>query len=366
MRIQNTNVKYVYAEKENQWIYDNDGDCISNDTVNGDTIVERTYNIDTTVGLISSIVEKSYNDPYNPNDNVEKASYYLKKETSDKWLNLPYSIEEKDMSDNTRISLKTFYYNNQVEGQVIDGKCTKETEWNNNGSDAKTINVYDTYGNKSSITKANGLTTNYTTNYFITGNYHIERIETYSDGLSSTTRIDKYGKEIEKIDIYGDLTLKTYDEYGRVLTISKEIDSIMTLISDFFYERIDDNGTIYFKADAKYLDDPDDPTDKFLHVQYFKDAFGKDIQTKSEASINGIREWIVSGKNVYDSMGRLVQKGAPTNESISNNGFVDDPIESPIETYNYDDQGKLIEKTNINGLTSYFYRDTEVEYYRDR
>ena len=134
----NQDVKIVYPKTSKVWMYKDDGTFIGMDSVNGDLSGEiTTLDLDTTNGLINKVIQKSYGDPYNANDNIESTTDYKSNTTGANWILVPYKSETKDITNNSRISLKTIYYDNQVEGTVTAGILTSTKAWNNNTSPDK-------------------------------------------------------------------------------------------------------------------------------------------------------------------------------------------------------------------------------------
>ena len=72
-----------------------------------------------------------------------------------------------------------------------------------------------------------------------------------------------------------------YDDYGRVFTITENINDTPTETKRFVYSQ---EGAL-FKAEARYLDNAGG--DNFIKMQFYKDALGRNVQTKKESMIEG-------------------------------------------------------------------------------
>ena len=132
---------------------------------------------------------------------------------------------------------------------------------------------------------------------------------TYPTGLSQTTYIDPNGRSVYAVDVYGDAAKTYFDAYGRVTEIYESIDDVETLTKAFFYQPADEFSD-YFGVTAKHLDNLSaESNDRFLIAQFVKDKLGREIQTKTEGEVAGRQQWIVSGKVVFDEMGRISQRG---------------------------------------------------------
>jgi RHS repeat-associated protein len=358
-------VKFVYPDSIKQWIYDDHGNFLGVDEENGDLDQETSIEIEN--GMIKKTTEKNYGDPHHDADNIQTETLYLSLNTDSRWLLLPYEMETIDMINNTKIGLTNIYYDNRALEQVSEGKISSEASWNSKGDSAENSFEYDSYGNINKITDAGGLITRFTTTYQPeTGIYNkvlktLPKDETETNYLTETSYFDCYGRLVKSTDVYGDTTYMTYDDCHRVLTVTEPINGVNVVTRQFSYSQDGD----YFKAEAAYLDQPDNSEDQYLRVQWYQDGLGRDIQTKSEGVVNGVKKWIVSGKIEFDSMGRTIRTGPVTSINYSQNGFVEktNAYDDHVTFYEYDERGRLSRTTLPSGLEVENSFEQGVEYF---
>ena len=95
--------------------------------------------------------------------------------------------------------------------------------------------------------------------------------------MTEIIRNDRYGRGVEAVDIYGDPLIKTFDVYGRVISVTENIGSLPVITKAFAYRQ---DGELFI-AEAKYMDQAG--MDKYIRMQFIKDGLGHQIQSKKES-----------------------------------------------------------------------------------
>jgi RHS repeat-associated protein len=242
--------------------------------------------------------------------------------------------------------LKVYDNNNQlIRGRscTIDnltGNVTQIKNENNNQTAVIDI-TYDIYGNIDTLKLPKNHQNQRMFYKYIYDNYvHsypiiIEDVFGYS---SSSTYDYKLGKPLTITDINGNTTTYNYDWLGRPVLIQGPYENGFTIKFEYAVANIN---FIYFTTNfgifstnidsltvsifensyspiwARTLHyDSDNPTNT-INTMIFCDGLGKIIQTKKDAEIEGVEKRIVSGKNLYDIYGRLVNSYYPIEEDIN-------------------------------------------------
>ncbi|NLG85152.1 MAG: hypothetical protein GX493_11235, partial [Firmicutes bacterium] len=157
---------------------------------------------------------------------------------------------------------------------------------------------------------------------------------TDSFGYSSTADYDfRFGVEISSIDINGNRMRREYDQFGRPVKIFSPYDQDIPAVAFAYYPeetpaRAVTRNKIYF-----------DPTnDETLDMVVFIDGLKRVIQTKKEGEVlpEGATEPVygmtVSGKVLFDAMGRIAAQGQPVFQpGYSMDFYAEIPLNNPTE-----------------------------------
>ena len=151
----------------------------------------------------------------------------------------------------------------------------------------------------------------------------------------------KYGVAGTIIDINGNVKSTILDKIGRpsIITAPKEIaeGKPYTIKFDYYARTIDSDGKTYpAYAVTKHIDVTHPVVDTDIETVSFCDGFGRIVQSKKDASVDGVNMAIVSGLEKMDSWGRVVESHYPI-------------------TCNTSDKYKLQEVFATNDITKYAY-----------
>jgi RHS repeat-associated protein len=337
-------VKFVYPARKRVWIYDYNNRFLGVDENNGDLVNSEEYDFDTDAGLIKEARSIAYGDPHHDHDDVKTVSDYAV--SADYWVSMVANMETIDVKNNQRIGVKSFGYDNWEEGDghITEGYLTSERTWNNNGGNLRTSYTYDGYGNIKCIEKPDGTCTEKTVTVIGNSGIYVEE-ETRNPlkGLTETIQYDPYGRVRVTMNAAQDETRLSYDDHGRLYLVSETPNGGQSVVTkQFRYQKgTDSGGEPYWMVQAQYLND--EASGDYLNLQSFKDALGRSVQTKTEAVVEGVKGWVVSGYRKYDKAGR-VEVSWPASTIVY---AEDDTHLAPADTsgaettYGYDNFGRL-------------------------
>ncbi|MCQ2270346.1 MAG: hypothetical protein MJZ52_03845 [Bacteroidales bacterium] len=242
---------------------------------------------------------------------------------------LPIQIEVTDQTGNL-LRKRTAIY-------TSTGKLEQLTH-HNNTYNAEYRFKYDQYGNLAYVLlpeNQNGQGLEYEYQYDTIVHTYPVRVDNLSLGFHSSASYDfRFGKPTKTIDVNGNEIWYAYDFLGRTSTITApyEQDNNVpyTIKMQYFpknYSKINIFGTNTSQSYAiTHHYDPQHPTDD-IATTIMTDGWGRLLQTKKDAAINGLERSIVSGKVVYDCFGRTVEQYHPFTEDTalrsSYNAFYD-------------------------------------------
>ncbi len=136
----------------------------------------------------------------------------------------------------------------------------------------------------------------------------------------------RFGIPLKTTDYTGSVSTTTLDNLGRVVTITgpNEYDegnpAKHTIKFQYYPDKVTKNtdGTINNPAYAVTRHyDPTHPADSIVTVT-FVDGFGRAVQVKKDAVVDGAAKMIVSGRVKYDAFGRPVRSYYPMVDELSN------------------------------------------------
>ena len=165
------------------------------------------------------------------------------------------------------------------------------------------------------------------------------RNESY-DYFSTAEYNPKWGKPDSTTDINDKTISYVYDEFGRTQTITGPYEEAEPFTLQFTYNPYVDLEQTPFISMAKteHFDRDDDGTGT-IDTYLFTDGLKRVLQTKKDASVHvGLNQdpketLIVSGRMVFDGLGRTVRQYYPTEVMANPMGFIDTPdtIADPTE-----------------------------------
>ena len=213
-----------------------------------------------------------------------------------------------------------------------NGHMTRLARYNG-GQDAVWNFQYDVYGNMIQAImpqNASGQRTQYRYAYDQDVHIYPVQIDNISLGFTSTTVYDlKFGKPSQTVDVNGNMMRYGYDGMGRLVSVTApyELDSLRpyTIRMEYHAHNFStpsictNQSNPYSYAVTRHFDSQHPNNDILTTV--ISDGWGRILQTKKDAEINGQEVSLVSGKVVYDCFGRTVEQYHP---------FTEDTVYAPI------------------------------------
>lgn len=190
----------------------------------------------------------------------------------------------------------------------------------NNSEYSNTDFTYDSFGNLSTVTyPENENSEKYTLSYEYDSDTHKYTVNT-KDAFGYTSSADydpKFDVVRQTTDVSGNITEYQYDYKGRITQIlapkEREAGAPYT-VKYFYYTNATPNLNLgyisnhYVSLTQNY--NPQDPSNPIETIA-FSDGWGKVIQTKKDILINGEEKMSVSGRSIYDVLGREISKYHP-------------------------------------------------------
>ena len=229
-------------------------------------------------------------------------------------VSLPLSIVVYDDSDNI-LQLRTAEYSDS-------GKLTRLSRYSDYSHVSQYDFSYDQYGNLATSTlPENDSLQQLEFEYEYDNVVHTYpvRVENTSLGYFSTAGYDlRFGKPTVTTDINGNEMRYRYDCLGRnthiiapyELAAGKPYTIKMEYHPKFFGKvtlASGGNGQNYAVTYHYDLEHPDNP----IRTVILTDGLGRMLQTRKDAEINGVEQFIVTGKVIYDCFGRTVKQYQP-------------------------------------------------------
>jgi RHS repeat-associated protein len=266
-------------------------------------------------------------------------------------------ISDDDEGSSLRSETHYFYDEEDYEEEPTEGNLTKVRSYTSSGNYMETEIAYDSRGNVSSTTDANGNTTTYTYdshhNWYQTGT-----TAPSVDGVSfttATTWIGVLGLPETVTDVNGEDTTYFYDDYGRIEEIVEPLDDTTNPTTKFSYL---DWGTA---GDQRIKREQKSTGSTYTWSEEYFDGFGRPVQVRSQdVGSNSL----VSGTPTFDDNGRLTNTYA--NWSIASStatGYLSPPVGTLSVAYEYDALGRVTKVTGLDGSetsTSYDGLETTI------
>jgi len=207
---------------------------------------------------------------------------------------------------------------------------------------------YDSYGNIKSFVDPSGYTLNY--KYDSTVNTYITEISD-SFGYVSKAKMDlKYGLLKETTDTNGNQVKRSYDEFGRLVKVYGPYD--IGLSPTITMEYHPDASPPYAISHHKDITATSDP----ITTVRFIDGLQREIQIKKDNELDlgtGTSTQVgmtVSGKIVFDTLGRIAKQGQLVFDTGMAQNFVTVMLKNPIQ-FEYDVLDRTTKVTNPDSST---------------
>ncbi len=226
----------------------------------------------------------------------------------------------------------------------------------NNGVSSDFDYHYDDYGNIDYVVNPENVNQQRLEySYVFDSDIHTYPIQIINNsfGYSSYASYNlKFGKPTNISDVNGNQIDYKYDSWGRTTLVKSPIDPDSTIT---FYYGIDISSNVfgnYAYSRTVHYDQfhPNNGIETYLIV----DGLGRVVQSKKDIEINGIECRSVSGKQIYDGFGRLVESYYPVVELITTQTpLLNTDIDPTSPTlYTYDVLGRSISFTLPNNVSS--------------
>lgn len=227
---------------------------------------------------------------------------------------------------------------------------------------AETDYTYDSQGNVTSVTyPSNSQSQRYALSY----EYETDMgmyVKKITDSHQLSARYEdydyRYGIARTRRDINDFYTYIQTDEKGRTTAVTgpKEVESGHTTVTyEFTPAVVSANGQITSPAHT-VTRQYDAQHNSYIQTVSFTDGFGRIIQTKKDAVVDGTAGMTISGKEVYDAFGRTAQSYHPVfaqTASLAYSSAVD--TQNPTETF-YDELDRTVSITHPDNTSrSYDY-----------
>lgn len=235
---------------------------------------------------------------------------------------------------------------------VFDGTDNIETDY-----------TYDSYGNVQSVLyPPNEYGQRYSLNYqydvAATNKYVTSVTDNY--GVSSSAEYSPlYDAVTKSTDITGNVTEYTYDGFGRTNSIKGPNEAGMTTPTimysyDFANYGIPNTNQavkIFMAQTAHY--DSGNPSN-LIKTNTYADFTGRVIQVKKDIEVDGVERRSVSGRTIYDPLGRVTRQYHPKDEPLSAQNTVNLTTGAGFSTSSvYDTKDRAIEETDEDSKTKY-------------
>ena len=246
---------------------------------------------------------------------------------------IPSQIKVNDGSGDT--------YRQRGANYDYKGNMTSHTVYTKEGK-ITTVLTYDAYGNITSVTYPTPGTERdkqyeefYT--YDTETNAYITQV-TDSFGYASGARYDmRFGTPIVSVDMNRNSMYYMYDEFGRTVSVTGPYDTggSPSVRYDYYAKTAGRPAMCVTKNKAYYL------TNNYIETYTYADGLGRIIQTKKTGEKDGAPGLVISGKKLYDAMGRVEYEGKPRfNANDGHAYYVYNLDEETSTEYTYDDAGR--------------------------
>lgn len=342
--IENVCAFSALVQKENIFFSDNNSLETSNR-------ISFTYDI---FGNIKSFTDRG--NPLNVSDDYTATLQYHQVGTTNV-LSIPQNINIEDVAGNT-----LRYRSTEIDSR---GNIIAINDLMNEPSSFATYNLsYNSLGNLSSIQlpenhKNQRLTYNYS--YENDVDTYINRVEDSYGYISNATYDPRFGVQTRSSDINNQSMEYDLDKYGRKIRLRgpNEIAASLGYLMQVEYVP-----NLLATQDLSYiLSRHFDPEHNAEILKYdFFDSYQRHLQTKKNAVItdqDGKSEntYTVSGREVFDSFGRLVEKYRATSDNTSPDVFSTSFSLTPPKKNEFDVLDRIVKETSYkqNLVTRYLY-----------
>jgi len=320
----------------------------------GGSIVTTEKFTYTTKGLISKYQYTSPSASYNSNITYQALNNNI--------IGVPTLIEVYDGTANSQLLRRRKAYNiNFNNGNVgsiaiFDGtnESVTDIEYNNIGNVTKV-----TYPPSNSNTGPR-YWIGYTYDDAVTGKYVVE-VKDVFDIKSTAIYNPLFDVATRKVDTGGNAMVFTYDGFGRTRTIMgpNEIASGSTVPTVKYKYWLDHAGIAnndatvkIYRASTSNFDPEYAGSNNTIMTDSYSDFLGRIVQVKKDIEMYGYESRSISGRAVFDGLGRIVRQYHPTFEGLANQNLNSSSLSGPYMSSVYDSRDRVVSATDEDNVVT--------------
>ncbi|WP_347216812.1 SpvB/TcaC N-terminal domain-containing protein, partial [Chryseobacterium sp.] len=200
---------------------------------------------------------------------------------------------------------------------------------------------------------------NYTYDDAVTGKYVVEVNDVFTI-KSTATYNPLFDVVTRKVDTGGNAMVFTYDGFGRTRTIMgpNEIASgatVPTVEYNYWFDHADilnsDSAIQLYRASTSNYDPEYASSGNTIMTDTYSDFLGRIIQTKKDFEWSGYESRAVSGRTIYDDLGRAIRQFHPVMEAVTNQAL--HLASNGASTASaYDSRDRVVSFTDENSVTT--------------
>ncbi len=320
----------------------------------GGSIVTKEKFTYTTKGLVEKYQYTSPSTSYNTRITYQAIDNNI--------IGVPTLVEVYEGATNSQLLRKRSAENiNLSNGDVgrykmFDGSVDIITDVNYNNA-GNIIKV--TYPENSNTSAVQRYSINYTYDDAVTGKY-VTEVKDVFNIKSSATYNPLFDVVTRKVDTGGNAMVFTYDGFGRTRTIMgpNEIASgatVPTVKYRYWFDHADilnsDSAIKLYRASTSNYDPEYASSGNTIMTDTYSDFLGRIVQTKKDFEWSGYESRSVSGRTVYDDLGRAVKQYHPVMEALTNQAL-NAASNSASTNSAYDSRDRVVSFTDEDGVTT--------------
>ncbi|QRA41339.1 SpvB/TcaC N-terminal domain-containing protein [Chryseobacterium cucumeris] len=199
----------------------------------------------------------------------------------------------------------------------------------------------------------------YTYDDAVTGKYVVEVKDVFNI-KSSAIYNPLFDVVTRKVDTGGNAMVYTYDGFGRTRTIMgpNEIANgatVPTVKYKYWFDHADipnsDSAIQLYRASTSNYDPEYASSGNTIMTDTYSDFLGRIVQTKKDFEWSGYESRAVSGRTVYDGLGRVIRQFHPVMEAVTNQAL-NLASSGASTTSDYDSRDRVITFTDENSVTT--------------
>ncbi|AYM99606.1 RHS repeat-associated core domain-containing protein [Chryseobacterium sp. 3008163] len=193
----------------------------------------------------------------------------------------------------------------------------------------------------------------------VTGKY-VTQVKDIHNIKSTSTYNPLFDVVTRKVDTGGNAMVFYYDGFGRPSSIMgpNEIASNSTVPTVKYKYWTDHAGIVnnnnaikIYRASTSNYDPEYASINNTIMTDTYADFLGRIVQVKKDVELSGTERRSVSGRTVFDILGRTIQQYHPKYENLGNANLNLNGANGPSTSQSYDNQGRVVSATNEDGNT---------------